>query len=180
MEENYISRRADAFLKEFPFVARYVSNLKIDFTDQLRVKRIDEELLNMRPSQGDNCYGCESCRYFLIDGTGQELAEVKGGYTVKKKFHLFSPSTWGKGLWIPGQTVQAAIKQLKDVNELKYALKVKGLCREDRISDFKFWREVTITVYKIPAGIRFSEWLIQVEKAPGIKLKSEISEIDSI
>lgn len=168
-----------AFFDEFPFIERYLENVKWISTKP-DVKRIDLDLLDRfcwtaswSFSRSEFTY--DSKRYFLIDSSGNELAKVRQ-YDAGKGRWFRSPEI------IQGETIAQAIKRLDDPNKVEFILEITDIYgRENRESALKNSEYgLTVTVHKIPTGRTFKQWIEEIPLVAKEQLQKELANIDNV
>ena len=167
--------RIQAFLDEFPFLARYVRIHRLD--KRPMVQRIDLDLLDRCGRDKEALGG--TLRFLLIDVAGEELIEVEPDHVSRIKFNIWHASTWFP-CWVNGETVYEAIQRLNDPNKVKYVLEIEDAWGHCRRPNFDPDYGLRITLYKVPSGISFSEWLTQIRKIAMDELQGELGKLDKV
>ncbi len=165
--------RIRAFLEEFPFLARYVDARRLD--KRPTVQRIDLDLLDRCGSDKEALSG--TLRFLLIGVAGEELIETSPSRVSRVKFNFWHPNTWFSG-WVDGETVYEAIQRLDNPDRVKYVLEIEDAWGRCRRQDFDPDYGLRITLYKVPSGRSFSEWLTQIREIARDELQGELAEVD--
>ena len=168
-----------AFFNEFPFVERYVGNIKWISTKP-DVKRIDLDLIDCycwTPSYSSSRreFDQDYKRFLLIDSSGNELAEVRQYDADKKRWFRQQEI-------IQGETIAQAIERLVDPDKVEFILEITDKYgRENPEDPFHVWEfGLTVTVHKIPTGRTLKQWMEEIPIVAQEQLQRELARIDDV
>jgi hypothetical protein len=175
--KNAFVARAEAFFEEFPFLNRYAKVEEL--SSQPKVERVDLNLLDEigRGRFENNIYDTD-VRFILISADGGELKALRQTQTVDVGF-TFNLVALFNGRLVQGETVYEGIQQLNDANQVRFVLKIKKWFRANCV-DYRASNRIEITVYKVPSGVSFSDWLSRIKETAAAELKKDLAEIDRV
>lgn len=169
-----------ALFEEFPFVKRYLVNVNW-LNGKPSIQRVDLELIDRWAwtgswsAQNDDCR-IDSHHYYLIDHSGNELAQVKPYNACEKRW-------FQKRKIITGETVAEAIDKLEDPNNISCILEITDRYgREDPRNsrlDSTMWG-LNVTIHKVPTGRTFRQWMEEIPLIAQEQLKKELDAIDKV
>ena len=163
--------KVEAFLVEFPWLARYFSQeMELHERDSIKVKRADFATLDFSPyneqrveyldAQLDTCESWVSSQCFLLDGAGQELATVTQSLkNPNPSRHLWTP--W-RPQWInrDGERVIDSVCRLgKRAEQIELVLLITTARKNPRAQLY-----YTVTIYKKPKKAGSLLELVEIEK----------------
>jgi len=174
--KNAFVARAEAFFEEFPFLNRYAKVEEL--FSQPKVERVDLNLLDeIGRDRQEDLYDTD-VRFILIGADGEGLKMLRQTQTVDVGF-TFDFIAWYNGRLVQGETVYEGIKQLNDANQVRFVLKIESQFHTNCV-DYHVSNRIEITVYKVPSGVSFSDWLSRIKEAATDELKKNLAKIDNI
>ncbi len=186
VKREALKARVLAFMKEFPFVERYVQPHWL--SSRPSVQRVDLDLLDEVGHTKVYAWGGGGIfenpkRYILLTTTGKELLVAKRRDVVRRRFSLVRPSTWLKKR-IEGESVGEAIQRLRDIDAVGYVLKIEDpFARDEQSRDKTENHEhggASMVLYKAPQGLAFSIWLMKIREIAAEELQADLSKVDTL
>lgn len=182
-EKNGVEKaRISAFLKEFPFVEKFIPETQM-LSEKLTVQRIDLDLLERKASTIKfariNYYSeWFETRFLFFQKDGKEIAETKQYDFAKERFNLLKPSTWIIKE-VVGETVFQTIERIGMTESAKVAYILER--RDWFPAAYRKEHDdagLIIKIHKLPKGYTLQGWIKQLNTIAENELKETLQKID--